>query len=230
MTNELLSSDDQDLMRRTILDVFGPDGVDLLDDDSVDDVEPLDIPIRPLADVVAEIDAELHGSAQSPRTLASIAKTSRKRSADAKFIVIQLHQSVLAVPISHVLEVQRVPAITSIPNVPDWLRGVTNLRGEIISVVDGRTFLNLPPNDHGLHRRLIIIQSLQQERWAGFIVDRVIGMRSIDPNEIKPSISPTSTGASRFCKGELVVGLETVGIMDLELLLSCEEMNLFASA
>lgn len=229
MTNELLSSDEQALMRRTILDVFGPDGVDLLDD-SADDEDCSENPIRPLEEVVAEIDAELQGSAQSLRTLASIAKSSRKRSADAKFIVIQLHQSVLAVPISHVLEVQRVPSITPIPNVPDWLRGVTNLRGEIISVVDGRTFFNMPPHDHGLHRRLVIIQSLQLERWVGFIVDRVIGMRSIDPNEIQPSTPTSGPGASRYFRGAITVGLETVGVMDLELLLASEEMNQFASA
>jgi purine-binding chemotaxis protein CheW len=228
MTNDVLTSDDQDLMRRAILDAFGPDGVNLLDDDLADD-EPVDIPARPLQDVIAEIDAELIGGVQSLRTLASIAKSSRKRSADAKFIVIQLNQTVLAVPISHVLEVQRVPSITPIPNVPDWLRGVTNLRGEIISVIDGRTFFGLPANEHSVHRRLVIIQSLQQERWVGFVVDRVIGMRSIDLEEIKQTTVPQAAAAGRFLKGGIVVGLETVGVMDLELLLACEELNQFAA-
>jgi len=229
MSSETMTSDNQALMK-TLLDVFGPDAVEMMGAGTDTEDESEFGTVRGLEEVVAEIDEELRTNGQAKRSCATGMRASNQRATETKHILVQLDQSVLAVPISHVVEVQRVPAITSLPNVPDWLRGVSNLRGEIISVVDGRAFFGLAPNEHGLQRRLIIIQSLRLDRTSGFIFDRVVGMHSIDPSEVKPVVAPVETVIHKFLKGAVNFGAESVGVVDLELLFSCEEMSQFASA
>jgi len=229
MARKTVESDNQDLMQ-TLLDVFGPDAMAMMESGSADADESATQPTRSLEEILAEVDSELLRNGQVPKTVAFGAKAANKRATDTKHILVQLDQSILAVPISHVLEVQRVPSITTLPNVPEWLRGVSNLRGEIISVVDARTFFNLPTNDHGIQRRLIIVQSLQLDRSSGFIFDRLVGTHSIDEPEIKLSPAHASSSVSRFLKGTFSLGSESVGVVDLERLMSCEEMSQFASA
>src|SRR5439155_2655815 len=61
----------------------------------------------------------------------------------ARYLAFDLARATYAVPLDHVREIDRVPAITPLPNVADWLVGAANLRGEILSVVDFASFLGL---------------------------------------------------------------------------------------
>ena len=70
-----------------------------------------------------------------------------------------------------VLEVVRMVALTPLPDMPEWLTGVVNLRGHVIPVIDLRRRLHLPPHTPDLNTPIIIAQSAT--RPFGVVVDRL---------------------------------------------------------
>jgi len=101
------------------------------------------------------------------------------------YLLFGLAGAEYAVALSNVLEIRDPPAVTPLPHVPEWVRGVSNLRGDILSVVDLRAFLGLSPsdvnppsrNDSGLQRkRLLVVSSPREELTTGLLVD---GTRTI---------------------------------------------------
>jgi len=84
-----------------------------------------------------------------------------------------------AMPLGQVIEISRAPRLMPLPNVPDWLLGVTNLRGDIISVVDLHTFLGLPVESRREASRMCVVRAERQEMVTGLMVDRVDGLASL---------------------------------------------------
>jgi purine-binding chemotaxis protein CheW len=89
----------------------------------------------------------------------------------------------LAVPMADALEIGRFQGATPLPNLPPWVLGVANIRGEIVSVVDLKTFLGLSPAPadpagSGPGGMLILVRN--EEMTVGLIVDRVAGMFHLD--------------------------------------------------
>ncbi|MDH3349126.1 MAG: chemotaxis protein CheW, partial [Desulfobulbaceae bacterium] len=99
-----------------------------------------------LNDLVAAIDEEIeHGPEAELGTEAQhLAQEEAQLSAtEQQFIIFTLAGTEYAVPASNVTEVGEMLQVTPLPNVPLWLKGVSNLRGDIISIVDLRSFLKL---------------------------------------------------------------------------------------
>lgn len=76
-----------------------------------------------------------------------------------------------AVDILYVQEINRMIPITKVPNSPDFVEGVINLRGRVIPVIDLRTKLGLQKKEHDQNTRIIVIEV--QTNTLGFIVDAV---------------------------------------------------------
>lgn len=99
-----------------------------------------------------------------------------------QYIRFFLEHILLAIPISSALEISHRPPVTPLPNLPDWVLGVSNIRGEIISVVDLKTFFGLSAQESKGHqpvsKMLIIVRG--KEMKVGMIVGRVIGIFSPD--------------------------------------------------
>lgn len=100
------------------------------------------------------------------------------------------------VSMSQVVEVQRMPSWTKLPNVAAWALGAANLRGDIVSVIDVRRFQNLPDTCVVAERfqKLLVLRSHDQDLQIGLSVDRVFGLRHVLRSDIKPPT--TSTGRS----------------------------------
>ncbi|HED08223.1 MAG TPA: chemotaxis protein CheW [Ignavibacteria bacterium] len=70
-----------------------------------------------------------------------------------------------------VQEINRLMQITKVPNVPDFVEGVINLRGRVIPVIDLRTKLKIQKKDRDNNTRIIVVEI--EEKTIGFIVDSV---------------------------------------------------------
>ena len=97
----------------------------------------------------------------------------------ATHLICVLDEGEFALPLAGVLEVQRLPAVTPAPHLPDWLLGVANRRGEILSVVDLAGFLGLPAAAPSPSRRLVVVRASREEMTTGLVVDRVCGLRAL---------------------------------------------------
>lgn len=173
-----------------------------------------------LETTVQQIDAALQNqSSDQP--------THHKSEPSLAFVTFQLADSYFGIPMEHVTEIQRVPRITHLPHVPDWIQGVANLRGNIVSVVDLRTILELPPTDAGASRRLIIAQSLVDEMDSGLIVDRVLGIRNVPPSRIAAPTAPVNDVVSQYLSGVAEIDERLFVLLDVEKLLLSEAFRQF---
>jgi purine-binding chemotaxis protein CheW len=124
-------------------------------------------------------------------------------------------------------ELQRLPHITPLPSVPEWLRGVTNLRGEVLSVVDLRSLLGLAAPESSVAQRLIVVRSTLEDIATGWIVDRVIGVRGLAAEDLQPCSTLTSGAAMRFLSGIVECEDRLIAVLDVNRVLSSPEMRQF---
>lgn len=103
-------------------------------------------------------------------------------------------------------------AVAPVPNTPGWLEGIFSLRGTIISVVNLRAFLGLPPDEENLSRasqaalfgigavvpRLLVLHS--NEVVAGVIVDDIRGVLFVKPEEVRPA-PPAGSAIDSYLEG-----------------------------
>ena len=122
------------------------------------------------------------------RELAARLWTAKPRTdaAGEPHLICVLGKEEFALPLGWVREVQRLPAVTPVPHLPGWLLGVTNRRGDVLSVVDLAAFLGLPSGPPSPARRLIVVQAGGDELTTGLVVDRVRGLRVLPPDQIEP--------------------------------------------
>jgi purine-binding chemotaxis protein CheW len=93
-------------------------------------------------------------------------------------VVFNLGNEEYAIDISYAKEIIRVPKFTQIPNVPDFIEGVFNLRGTVITVVDLKKRFGFIDTERGIDSRLLILDFDQME--IGIVVDDISEVVRID--------------------------------------------------
>lgn len=79
------------------------------------------------------------------------------------------------VPMNELAEILNVPRFTQVPGVQSWVKGVANVRGRLMPVLDLILFLNRASSLHWKRRRLLVIE--RDELYSGLVVDEVFGMQ-----------------------------------------------------
>lgn len=167
--------------------------------------------------------ASLRNCDAGPRVTTTRVETTRGE----PHLVFSLGETDYAVPLTLVREVGRPPACTPLPNVPDWLLGVANVRGDVVSLVDLRAFLNDGPPPIGNDPRLLVVAA--GEITAALVVDRVIGLRDL-PLERKPApVSTESGGAAPYLNGIAECDGRLLAVLDLDRLLNAPALRAFGA-
>ena len=104
------------------------------------------------------------------------------------FLTFTLGDEVFAVEVSNVREVLDLSPITRVPRMPEFMRGVINLRGSVVPVVDMRTKFGLPPAGDTVDTCIIVMEvDLDGERTViGALADSVREVFELDPSGIEP--------------------------------------------
>ena len=121
-----------------------------------------------LLDAIVARDAQLG----APATAHAAADAPASAPAAGRFVLLSIADAHYAVPEAYVTELERVPRITMVPQVPGWMRGVTSVRGDIVSVIDLRNFLGLEPHQPA-PARMLVVRLLDEPFSTGLIVDAV---------------------------------------------------------
>lgn len=106
-----------------------------------------------------------------------------------ELLVVWLDGDPYALPIERVREIVRLRPITPVPRVPDAVRGVISLRGEIVQVLDLRIRLRLPPSaldEAGRRRQRIVVLHGEDGQLAGVLVDRVSEVMRARADALRP--------------------------------------------
>lgn len=105
---------------------------------------------------------------------------------EEQFVVFRLVDEEFGVNIAAVQEIVRVPEdLAKVPRTEDFIRGVMNLRGAVIPLIDQRARFNLPPCDDNDRQRIVVFTSGGEQ--TGFIVDSVSEVMRIRRAHIKPA-------------------------------------------
>ncbi len=100
-------------------------------------------------------------------------------------IVFRLGGQRYAVPVGKIVELDRPPTCAVVPNTPAFVLGVTNVRGDILSVIDLRALLGISRVVRSEAVRLLTIRSADGEMKTGLIVDSLQGMRSVTESALR---------------------------------------------
>ncbi len=132
------------------------------------------------------------------------------------------------IPIAALHEIVRVPEITAVPDAPDYLEGVINLRGKIVSVVDLRKRFGKTATDIDRHSRILVVE--HRGRLAGMIVDSASEVIKIPESEIAPAPDMMQeggldcvTGLGKY-KGRLII------LLDINKVLAARDLGSEAAA
>lgn len=109
----------------------------------------------------------------------------KPQAAGEKFIVFFLDDELYAVSAREVAEVVHPPQITSVPNVPEWLLGIANLRGKIISIVDLSKLWRKKPSQTSLKRKLIVLRGQNSNSSVAFTVDKLSEIITLADDKIQ---------------------------------------------
>ena len=173
------------------------------------------------------------GEAEAARPLAlgsrpggweELARGAARREAEAadaelrrELLVLWLDGDPYALPVERVREIVRMRAITPVPRVPEAVRGVISLRGEIVQVIDLRRRLHLPPADDGAgsRRARIIVLDSDDGQLTGLLVDRVSEVLRIAEEGLRPPAARESDAVAALA----AYGERFVSLFDVERLL-----------
>jgi len=126
-----------------------------------------------------------------------------------------------AVDILMVQEIIRMMQVTKVPNAPDFVDGVVNLRGRIIPVIDLRSKLGLPRKEVDKDKRIIVVEV--SGKTVGFIVDAVTEVLRIPASITEPPPDLITNVNSEFIKAVGKLEDRLLILIDLEKILSSNE-------
>ncbi len=149
----------------------------------------------------------------------------------SQFLTFQLDNEAYGVDILRVQEIKGWTPVTCIPNTPEYLKGVLNLRGTIVPIIDMRLRFNLETMEYNAETVIIVlsVQSGSGERVVGIVVDSVSDVLSVKTEEMKPSPDFGTNVHTEFIDGLAAVDEQMVMLLDIDKMLSTDEISALES-
>ncbi|EXU76201.1 MULTISPECIES: chemotaxis protein CheW [Erwinia] len=141
-----------------------------------------------------------------------------------EFLVFTLGKEEYGIDILKVQEIRGYDQVTRIANTPPFIKGVTNLRGVIVPIIDLRIKFEQPGVQYN-DNTVVIVLNLQQ-RVVGIVVDGVSDVLSLTQDQIRPSPEFAVTMSTEYLTGLGALGERMLILVDIEKLLNSEEMAL----
>jgi purine-binding chemotaxis protein CheW len=142
---------------------------------------------------------------------------------ELQVVGFRIGRETFGLPISIVREIVRVPDITSVPNAPDYIEGVINLRGRIIPVVDLRKRFGQKSFEPNKKNRIVVVEL--ESRLVGLIVNSASEVLRISPSEIDEPHNVFREGELNYITGIGKLGGRLVILLDLNKVLQRGELN-----
>ena len=139
-----------------------------------------------------------------------------------KYLTFHLAGEDYAIEIKYVTEIVGLQDITEVPDLADYIRGVINLRGKVIPVIDVRLRFLLQPKEYDSRTCIIIIHLLGTS--VGLIVDEVSEVINIPSEQIDAPPKTMRGTKSRFIQGFGKIGNKVKMILNIDRFLNDEEL------
>ena len=145
---------------------------------------------------------------------------------EGKHLTFALGSEEYGIPILKVKEIIGLMEITHVPQTPEFIKGVINLRGKIIPIMDLRLKFKMNEKDYNERTCIIVVDVLTNDtkRQMGIVVDTVSEVVNIQAAEIEPPPQYGSTVESGFLTGLGKVKGKVVMLLNIETIINCDEM------
>lgn len=148
------------------------------------------------------------------------------QAAGAEFLTFKLGGEEYAIDILKVQEIRGWEIPTAIPNTPAFIKGVINLRGTIVPIVDLRAKFGGDPR---YDQFTVVIILTVARRTLGIVVDAVSDVTTLAPDQIRPAPDFATTVDTQFVSGLGTVGNRMLILTDIERLMTSRDMQLLAA-
>jgi purine-binding chemotaxis protein CheW len=140
---------------------------------------------------------------------------------EKQLVIFELADENYGLDISSVESIIKMQAITVVPHAPNFVEGVTNLRGKVLPVIDLRKRFNLPGRQVDKDSRIIVVSFNKKE--IGMMVDSVSEVLTINTDVVEPPPALVTTIDSAFITGIAKIDTRLVILLDLAEVFSLEE-------
>ncbi|GAA0181060.1 chemotaxis protein CheW [Clostridium sediminicola] len=139
-----------------------------------------------------------------------------------KFLTFTLGKEFYGIEIMHVTEIVGIQPVTEVPELPEYIKGIINLRGKIIPIMDVRVKFKKTLLEYNERTCVIVIDT--GELSIGLIVDKVSEVLSIPEKDIIPPLNINKSG-KKYIKSIAKTGKNITLILDCEKLIDEEEVD-----
>jgi purine-binding chemotaxis protein CheW len=150
----------------------------------------------------------------------------------AQYITFRLGNELFAVNVAQVREVLDLTPVTKVPSAPAFMRGVVNVRGSAIPVVDLRQRFGLAPAPETVNTRILVLEiEIEGEQAVlGGIADSVHEVIELEPAQIVPPPTIAMRWRSEFIQGMGKRGDEFIILLDINAVFSVDEMTTISAS
>lgn len=140
-----------------------------------------------------------------------------------QWVTFQLAQETYGINVMQVREVLRYSDIAPVPGAPEYVLGIINLRGNVVTVIDTRARFGLGPGDITDNTRIVIIEA--DDQVVGIQVDSVAEVVYLNSSEIDTAPNVGNEESAKFIQGVSHRDDKLLILVDLEKLLSNDEWS-----
>lgn len=145
-----------------------------------------------------------------------------------QFLTFNLKEELFCLPIESIKEIIGVSKITPVPMVPDFIRGIINIRGLVVPVIDLSVRFGWPKSDITKRSCVVIIEIEHEDNVLvlGLIIDSVSEVIEMTPSDIGEAPSFGSKIRTDFISNMLKINDEFVVVLDVHKVLSVDELSM----
>ncbi len=159
--------------------------------------------------------------------LDQISNSANQDADHAQYLTFIIADEEYGVDVLRVQEIKGWTPVTRIPNTPEFMRGVLNLRGTIVPIIDMRMRFDLGQAEYTKITVIVVlsVHTPSGERVVGIVADAVSDVLDVNPGDIKPTPDFGATINTEFIRGMATKGDAMVMLLDIDKLLSLDELD-----
>ena len=144
-----------------------------------------------------------------------------------QYLTFQLDEEIFAIDVVNVREILEFTTVTKVPQTPEFMRGVINLRGSVVPVLDMRLKFGMSVTEKTINTCIVVVEVAMEDENViiGALVDSVQEVFELDPESIEPAPRIGIQLRNGFIKGMGKKDDRFVIILDIERVFSYEELS-----
>jgi purine-binding chemotaxis protein CheW len=144
------------------------------------------------------------------------------------YLTFKLGDELFGANVAKVLNILEMTKITKVPNAPPYMKGVINLRGSVLPLIDTRIKFDLGETDYTTNTCILVldIELSGETVHVGALVDSVQEVMEIDEIQIQPPPSIGSKYKSEFIEGMAKINEEFIMLLNMDMIFSTNELSM----